>query len=263
MVMKTPLVDNSWDNRGEQTDVPKPKKERSSSVQPKSEKPELPFSSDEKIFEEIKNNFFSNVDLKALASARPDWNEYFMILAKIAASRSTCLSRTNGTVIVKDKQVLATGYNGSMAGVAHCSEEGSCYRRRVGQGDSGKMEICRAIHAEANAIAQAAKKGVSIVGADLYATLCPCYSCTKLIASAGIKKIYYEYEYKSPDGKRDQLWEQALLDAGIEVEKVEIRPQSALKAAMNILMVVAWRRELEPTGEPTGKIENINMEAMY
>lgn len=217
----------------------------------------------------IKKEIFANQEeIKKLMVIRPNWNEYFMILAKIAATRSTCLSRTNGAVIVKGRQIIATGYNGSMPGVGHCSEEGSCFRRRSGTSDHDKYSdsmasSCRSIHAEANAIAQAAKKGISIEGSVIYMTLFPCYQCAKLLASAGIKKVYYEYEYTSPDAGRDELWFKALIDAGIEIEMVKLKEESILKTIMNLVMVTAWRRELLPTGEPTGRIENINMDTLF
>lgn len=219
-------------------------------------------------FQDIKDKFFKNADIIKLMTTRPNWNEYFMILAKIAATRSTCLSRTNGAVIIKDKQVIATGYNGSMPGVPHCSEEGSCFRRRAGTSDHEKYSdsmasACRSIHAEANAVAMAAKKGIPVEGAAIYMTLYPCYQCAKLIASAGIKKVYYEYEYKSPDSQRDEQWYLALKDAHIEIEKVDLSSNAILRTMMNLFMVTAWRRELNQDGTPTGRIEHLNMEEMF
>ena len=149
-----------------------------------------------------------------------------MLLAKLAASRSTCLSRPNGTVIVKNKRVIATGYNGSMPGVTHCSDEGFCYRRSIEAGDSGKYDFCRSIHSEANALAQAARFGTSVEGADVYNTLMPCYVCTKLLASAGIKTVFYELEYESIDKKRDRLWKEAIKDAGIKIRKLKIKTRT-------------------------------------
>jgi dCMP deaminase len=150
-----------------------------------------------------------------------------------------------------------------MPGIAHCSEEGSCFRRRSGASDAGKYDNCRSAHAEANAIAQAAKNGIDVKGADVYITLYPCYVCTKLLVQAGIKRVYYEYEYKSPDSKRDKLWEEALKEAGLTIEKVNISEEAKLKCLFSIINETSLRRELEPTGEPTGRIENINMEAMH
>lgn len=201
--------------------------------------------------------------LRELLIKRPSWNEYFMLMAKIAATRSTCLSRPTGAVIVNDKQILATGYNGSMPGVEHCSDEGKCYRRSSGASDAGKYDNCRSIHAEANALAQAAKHGIGVKGSAIYVTLYPCYVCTKLLASAGIKKVYYEYEYKSPDESRDKLWKEALYRAGIAMERVEISKETKDKTMLYVSNGTSWRRELLDTGEPTGRIENISMDEMF
>ena len=200
---------------------------------------------------------------KSILTKRPTWNEYFMILAKMAATRSTCLSRPTGAVIIKNKQVLSTGYNGSMPGIAHCTDDGVCYRRGSGASDAGKYDNCRSAHAEANALAQAAKNGTNVDGASIYVTLYPCYVCTKLMVQAGIKKVYYEYEYKSVDSKRDKLWEEALKQTGLEIEKVELSDDALLKTMVSLLGSTSWRRELLPTGEPTGRIENIHMEEMH
>ena len=116
-----------------------------------------------------------------------------MLIAKLVSTRSTCNSRPTGAVLVKDKQILATGYNGSMPGAPHCSDQvmpdGSpyCHRRALNIADVDKYNYCRASHAEANAIAQAARYGVAIKGATLYVTLQPCFVCLKLLATAQIK----------------------------------------------------------------------------
>jgi dCMP deaminase len=202
-------------------------------------------------------------DFLAIFTERPSWTEYFMVLAKIAATRATCLSRPTGAVIVRDKQVLSTGYCGSMPGVDHCSDDGFCFKRNSGISGADKYDGCRSVHAEANAIAQAAKRGISIEGAEIFVTLYPCYVCTKLLVQAGIKKVYYEYEYKSENSKRDKLWEEALELADICIEKVEISDITIKKTLFSLLGATSWRRELKPTGEPTGRIENINMEEVF
>jgi dCMP deaminase len=200
---------------------------------------------------------------KSLIAKRPTWDEYFMILAKMAATRSTCISRPTGAVIVKNKQVLSTGYNGSMPGIAHCTDEGACFRRSSGAGDAGKYDNCRSAHAEANALAQAAKNGINVDGATAYVTLYPCYVCTKLLVQSGIKKVFYEYEYKSTDSKRDKLWEEALKQAGLEIGKVKLSDTAVFKTMVSLLSSTSWRRELLVTGEPTGRIENIHMEELH
>ena len=146
-----------------------------------------------------------------------------MLIAKLVSTRSTCNSRPTGAVLVKDRQILATGYNGSMPGAPHCSDQvmadGSpyCHRRALNIADVDKYNYCRASHAEANAIAQAARYGVAIKGATLYVTLQPCFVCLKLLATAQIKGIYFELAYESDDAARDEFWQQAVAEAGFEV----------------------------------------------
>ncbi len=126
---------------------------------------------------------------------RPDWNEYFMSIAILISQRSTCIRRKVGAVIVKDKRILSTGYNGVPTGIKHCSETG-CLREKL-QIPSGKMhELCRGLHAEQNAIIQAALHGVAIKGADLYCTNQPCIICTKMIINSGIKNVYFKDPYQ-------------------------------------------------------------------
>lgn len=151
---------------------------------------------------------------------RPSWDAYFMALAKLAASRATCISRPSGCLIVRDKQILSTGYVGSMPGIAHCIDEGRCYRRSIGAADAGKYDFCRSIHAEANAVALAAKTGVGLNGGTAYMTLFPCYSCTKLLVRAGIKEIVYELEYGSKNKERDKHWKEAYEDTDIKVRQL-------------------------------------------
>ncbi len=153
---------------------------------------------------------------------RPTWDEYFMMLAKLAAARSSCLSRPTGAVIVKDHQVLATGYNGSLPGQPHCMDEGECYRRKVGIDEGRKYDACRSSHAEANAITLAAKKGFSIEGATLYCTLEPCFTCAKLIVMSGIHRVVFEYGYESPLKERDDYWKRLLDDSHTVVERLVI-----------------------------------------
>ncbi|TVQ56959.1 MAG: cytidine deaminase [Spirulina sp. DLM2.Bin59] len=125
---------------------------------------------------------------------RPTWDEYFLMFAKLAATRSTCLSFPVGAIIVKDRQILATGYNGPPSGSPHCTEQGFCYEGLETCASNQAMHS-RAVHAEANAIAQAAKHGISTENAIIYVTLEPCLSCLKLIIAAGIKQVYYETQF--------------------------------------------------------------------
>jgi len=118
---------------------------------------------------------------------RTSWEEYFMNIAKQAATRSTCDRKNVGAVIVKDKTILSTGYNGSIRGMPHCDEAGHMM-------ENG--HCAATIHAEANAILQAAKNGISIDNSEIYITASPCWSCFKMMANAGIKTIYYGEFYK-------------------------------------------------------------------
>lgn len=137
---------------------------------------------------------------------RISWDEYFIILAKFAALRYTCVSRPVGAVLVKGMNIIATGYNGSVVNGDHCTDDGLCYRRSINVKDSNKSDYCRSTHAEANVIAQAARNGIGVEGAVIYTTLQPCYTCFKLIINSGIRKVYYEYVYESIDKERDIHW---------------------------------------------------------
>ncbi|TGE34121.1 dCMP deaminase family protein [Desulfosporosinus sp. Sb-LF] len=125
---------------------------------------------------------------------RPSWDSYFMQMAQVVAGRSTCLRRQVGAVMVKDRQILSTGYNGSPSGLLHCEEIG-CLRQNLNVPSGERHEICRAVHAEQNALVQAAKHGVSIIGADIYTTHQPCVLCTKLLINVGIKRVIYTHSY--------------------------------------------------------------------
>jgi dCMP deaminase len=128
---------------------------------------------------------------------RPSWDQYFLTITRQVAERSTCKRAKVGAVIVRDKNILATGYNGAPAGLAHCTEVGCLiYESKTPSGDI--EENCyRTIHAEINAIAQAAKNGVSIRDAAIYVTHTPCIHCMKVLINTGIKQIFYEKDYKA------------------------------------------------------------------
>ncbi len=144
---------------------------------------------------------------------RISWNEYFMEMAELASRRSTCLRRKVGAVIVKDNQVLATGYNGAPKGLANCCDLGTCLRRELKVPSGQRHELCRAVHAEANAITQCAVNGVSCKGAVLYVTDSPCVMCLKQLINAGIVKIYAKHIYP------DRLSEDMLMQSNIELIK--------------------------------------------
>jgi dCMP deaminase len=137
---------------------------------------------------------------------RPSWDEYFMHMAELASTRSTCLRRQVGAVIVKDKKILATGYNGAPSGLKHCLDIG-CLREKLGIPSGERHELCRATHAEQNAIVQAALFGVSIKDSVMYSTTQPCILCTKLIINAGIKKMVIKDSY--PDLMAMQMLKEA------------------------------------------------------
>ncbi|HZK54611.1 MAG TPA: dCMP deaminase family protein [Desulfosporosinus sp.] len=146
---------------------------------------------------------------------RPSWDSYFMQLAFVVAGRSTCLRRQVGAVLVKEKQILSTGYNGSPSGLLHCDEVG-CMRQSLNVPSGERLEICRAVHAEQNALVQAAKHGVAIAGADLYTTLQPCVQCTKMIINAGIRRVVYTQAYP------DQLAGEMSKEAGLELIQLDL-----------------------------------------
>lgn len=137
---------------------------------------------------------------------RPSWDEYFMELAHVVASRSTCLRRKVGAILVKDKNILTTGYNGTPSGLRHCNESG-CLREKLNIPSGQQHEICRGLHAEQNAIIQAAKHGVNISDSTLYSTDSPCAICAKMILSASIRTIYYAKGY--PDSLAMEMFEEA------------------------------------------------------
>lgn len=130
-------------------------------------------------------------------SQRPSWDEYFMQIALMVATRSTCLRRQVGAVIVKEKRILTTGYNGAPSGLPHCEEVG-CLREKMGIPSGQRQEICRGLHAEQNAIIQAALYGIKIKDSVMYCTHQPCLTCSKMIINAGIKKIFFKEDYPDP-----------------------------------------------------------------
>ncbi len=130
-------------------------------------------------------------------TSRPAWDQYFMNIANVVATRSTCLRRQVGSIVVKDKRILASGYNGAPAGLKHCLEIG-CLREKQGVPSGQRHELCRGLHAEQNAIIQAAVHGIAIKGAVYYVTHQPCVLCAKILINAGIEKIVFQGEYPDP-----------------------------------------------------------------
>ena len=143
---------------------------------------------------------------------RPSLDQYFMKMAKLASERSTCLRRSTGAVVVKEKHILSTGYNGPPKGMRHCKDVG-CLREKLKVPSGERHELCRGLHAEENAIIQAAFFGVPIKDATIYCTLHPCSVCAKMIINAGIKEIVYEKGYP------DKLSKEILKESGIKVRQ--------------------------------------------
>ena len=132
---------------------------------------------------------------------RPSYDEYFMEMAHVVSKRSTCLRRKVGALLVKDKHILSTGYNGAPKGLSHCSEEG-CLRENMDIPSGERHELCRGLHAEQNAIIQAAVFGVSIKDSTLYCTNTPCVVCVKMLINAGVKEIIYSGDYPDSLAKK-------------------------------------------------------------
>ncbi|MFA6320909.1 MAG: cytidine/deoxycytidylate deaminase family protein [Candidatus Omnitrophota bacterium] len=137
---------------------------------------------------------------------RPSWDEYFMSIAELISKRSTCLRRSVGAVLVKDKRILATGYNGAPSKVAHCSVTG-CIREKMKVPSGQRHELCRGLHGEQNAFLQAALHGTSLKGASLYSTTQPCIICAKMIINAGIEEVVIKGDY--PDKMAKELLREA------------------------------------------------------
>jgi dCMP deaminase len=149
-----------------------------------------------------------------VSRVRPDWDSYFMDMAKLAGRRSSCLRRAVGAVLVKDRRLLATGYNGVPSGVTHCEVTG-CLRETLDVPSGERHELCRGLHAEQNAIIQAALHGVSTRDATLYCTNLPCIICAKMLINSGVRRVVYL------DGYCDPLTEQMIAEVGVELVRME------------------------------------------
>jgi dCMP deaminase len=152
--------------------------------------------------------------MQAAPRTRPDWDSYFMEMAKLASRRSSCLRRAVGAVLVRDKRLLATGYNGVPSGVTHCEVSG-CLREKLQVPSGERHELCRGLHAEQNAIIQAALHGVSTKDAILYCTTLPCIICAKMLINSGVRKVFYL------DGYGDTLTEEMLAEVGLQIVRLE------------------------------------------
>jgi dCMP deaminase len=145
---------------------------------------------------------------------RPSWDEYFLEMAELVSKHATCLRRKVGAVIVRDKRILSTGYNGAPRGLAHCLDIG-CLRDKLKIPSGQRHELCRGLHAEQNALVQAALHGMSVKGASLYITNLPCIICAKMIINAGIIEVVIK------DGYPDKLTKVFLRDAKIKLRRVK------------------------------------------
>ena len=146
---------------------------------------------------------------------RASWDEYFMQIVEVVKTRSTCLRRQVGAVIVKDNRIITTGYNGAPSGLKHCTELGGCERQKMGIPSGERHELCRALHAEQNAIIQAAKLGNTTEGATLYVNVQPCVICAKMLINAGIVRVVYKGDYP------DEMAKSMLEEANIELVKMQ------------------------------------------
>jgi len=151
---------------------------------------------------------------KTISHKRPSWDEYFLDVAKLVAKRATCLRRSVGAVLVKDKRILATGYNGAPSGLKHCIDVG-CIRQRLKIPSGERHELCRALHAEQNALIQASLYGISVKGSTIYATCQPCVICAKMLINAGIKEIIVT------DGYPDRMALDFLKEAKIKIKRIK------------------------------------------
>lgn len=141
---------------------------------------------------------------------RPDWDHYFMQIASVVSSRSTCMRRQVGALLVLNKRILTTGYNGAPGGLGHCREVG-CIRKEKQIPSGERHELCRGLHAEQNAVIQAAVHGVAIKGAALYCTHHPCVVCAKMLVNAGVSSLVLKDNYP------DNLAKNIFTEAGIVV----------------------------------------------
>ena len=150
---------------------------------------------------------------KKITHHRPSWDEYFLEMAHLVSKRSTCLRRSVGAVLVREKRILATGYNGAPSGLKHCIEIG-CMRQKLKIPSGERHELCRALHAEQNALIQACLHGISVKGAALYSTNQPCVICAKMLINAGIKEIVIAQGYP------DKMAMDFLRQAKIKIRKI-------------------------------------------
>jgi len=183
---------------------------------------------------------------KSAGQARPSWDEYFSRIAREVSKRSTCLRRQVGAILVLDKRILATGYNGAPRGIAHCSERG-CLREKHAVPSGTRHELCRGLHAEMNALIQAANHGIRVRDATLYSTTFPCSLCAKMLINGGIRRIVAQGDYA------DDLAKELLAEAGVRVELFDFqshktRPLRLARRAASGLASGAEKSRKRPKG---------------
>jgi len=169
----------------------------------------------------IRNQKIEIRNIKKDKYKRPSWDEYFLNIVEIVGSRSTCDRGRPGCIIVKDKRILATGYAGSPMGQPHCDDVGHEMQKAIDEDGKISEHCVRTLHAEVNAIAYAAKFGVSIDGATLYVKFTPCYTCAKMVVNAGIKRVVAKTKYHTGD-RTVKLFKKA----GIKLQIIENKTES-------------------------------------
>ena len=155
---------------------------------------------------------------------RPSWDDYFLAIARVVATRSTCDRGRAGAVVVKDRQILTTGYAGSPTGLPHCDDVGHQLKKMIHENGEESIHCVRTVHAEQNAICQAAKLGIALFGATLYCKMTPCMTCAKLIINCGIKRVICEKRYHA-DKETLELFEQAGIELKIYNQEIETYKQ--------------------------------------
>jgi len=177
-----------------------------------------------------------NQEMAAEKNTRPSWDEYFMSIAELIGSRATCARGRTGCVIVRDRQILVTGYVGSPVGMPHCDEVGHEMHKVINDDGTESEHCIRTVHAEQNAISQAAKLGVSVNGATVYSHMMPCYVCGKILVNAGIKKFVANKDYHA-SAKTKKLFSQAGVDFILLNDTVEDYSMDTVALKKNVSKV--------------------------
>lgn len=157
------------------------------------------FITPDEVFKSMADDFQKFYKEGDKTMSRPSWGDYFFMITEVVATRSTCMRRQIGAIAVKDKRILATGYNGAPTGIKHCADRGGCMRERLNIPSGEQQEKCMAIHAEENLLIQAAYHGISLRGCDIYCTHQPCIMCARKIISLKPKNIFYTNHYPDQD----------------------------------------------------------------